>query len=391
MNRSAIPVDLPTKVYLEITTDCNLDCGMCVRHSWEEPGGSMDARTFNNLLAHIRDTPSIRTVNFSGFGEPTEHPRFFDFLEQVKHAGLTAEVVTNGLNLDEPAARRMVDLRLDKLIVSLDEPRPSENRFFHEVEYHNVDLSKTAFPKADSEPSVHGSLRGLYQMKIFEERSLPEVCVEFVATKRNIHQLPLLRRMGRDLGFASILVTNLVPYTAEMAHDILYDHWTTAAANTKRSPWMPEIDLPRLDLRGPAMPVFEELATSGGRLMVNGENVVGGGMYCRFVNEGFMAITPGGDVTPCLPLLHTYTYFFRNRHRRSKTHRVGNVNHRSLDEIWSDPEYQAFRHRVSEFSFSPCIDCGGCDLRDSNEKDCYNNPFPTCGECLWAAGLVQCP
>lgn len=386
MKPSCIPAELPTKVYLEITTDCNLNCGMCVRHSWEEPGGSMDTRTFANLLAQIREMPSIRTVNFSGFGEPTEHPRFFDFLEQVKRAGLAAEVITNGINLDEPAARRMVDLRLDKLIVSLDEPRPSDNRFFHEVEYHDPNS-----PQANSGTSVHGSLRGLYQIKLFEERTLPEVCIEFVATKRNIHQLPLLWRMGRELGFSSILVTNLIPYIPEMAHDILYDHWTTAVAGTERSIWMPEVDLPRLDLRGPAMPVFEELATTGGRVMVNGENVAGGGMYCRFVNEGFLAITPGGDVAPCLPLLHTCTYYFRNRRRRSKTHRVGNVNDRSLREIWDDPQYTAFRRRVIDFSFSPCIDCGGCDLRESNDEDCYQNPFPTCGECLWAAGLVQCP
>lgn len=37
------------------------------------------------------------------------------------------------------------------------------------------------------------------------------------------------------------------------------------------------------------------------------------------------------------------------------------------------------------------IDCGGCDLRESNEEDCFGDESPRCGECLWAAGLVQCP
>lgn len=37
------------------------------------------------------------------------------------------------------------------------------------------------------------------------------------------------------------------------------------------------------------------------------------------------------------------------------------------------------------------LDGSGCELRETNEADCYGNPFPTCGECLWAAGLVQCP
>ena len=60
-------------------------------------------------------------------------------------------------------------------------------------------------------------------------------------------------------------------------------------------------------------------------------------------------------------------------------------------EIWADAAFRAFRGRVRRFDFAPCIDCGGCDLRESNEEDCIGDEFPRCGECLWAAGLVQCP
>jgi len=67
------------------------------------------------------------------------------------------------------------------------------------------------------------------------------------------------------------------------------------------------------------------------------------------------------------------------------------VNEQSLAEIWNDAEYRSFRDRVRRFEFSPCIDCGGCDLRESNESDCFGDAFPRCGECLWAHGLVQCP
>ncbi|MCP4378296.1 MAG: hypothetical protein GY794_19240, partial [bacterium] len=31
----------PRKVYIELTTDCNMDCPMCLRHSWDSPGGAM--------------------------------------------------------------------------------------------------------------------------------------------------------------------------------------------------------------------------------------------------------------------------------------------------------------------------------------------------------------
>ena len=112
---------------------------------------------------------------------------------------------------------------------------------------------------------------------------------------------------------------------------------------------------------------------------------------CRFVNEGCVAIAPDGRVSPCLPLLHTYSYYFRGDRRHIRPWYVGNINKTSLMDIWNAGEYRAFRGRVRDFVFSPCIDCGSCELRESNEEDCYGNIHPCCGECLWAAGLVQCP
>lgn len=41
--------------------------------------------------------------------------------------------------------------------------------------------------------------------------------------------------------------------------------------------------------------------------------------------------------------------------------------------------------------YSPCHVCGGCQLLEKNEEDCYGNTFPACGGCLWAQGVIQCP
>jgi hypothetical protein len=70
---------------------------------------------------------------------------------------------------------------------------------------------------------------------------------------------------------------------------------------------------------------------------------------------------------------------------------IGNVLERDLKDLWGDREYTAFRDRVQRFDFSPCTFCGGCDLSERNEEDCFGSPFPTCGGCLWAQGVIQCP
>ena len=62
-----------------------------------------------------------------------------------------------------------------------------------------------------------------------------------------------------------------------------------------------------------------------------------------------------------------------------------------MSELWSSPEYVAMRERVQSFQFSPCAFCGGCDFSEANDEDCFGNAFPTCGGCLWAQGIIQCP
>jgi len=367
--------DTIRKLFVEVTTECNLSCGMCMRHVWQDPIAHMRAETFERLLQQVRECGTQPTINFSGFGEPTVHPQLARFLQQVKEAGLPAELVTNGVTLDQPLAELLVDLQIERLVVSLDTAGTDGNGVFHNGP---IDL-------------VHENIRRVARLKITRQSMLPELAVEFVVSRRNVHELPAIRRVARSLGVSRIVVSNLVPYREELADEVLYQQWTTARRDRRPSFWDPTIQLPRLDPHSEARLALEELCNVGAHVQIGGQDVVGGSMHCRFIAEGCVAIVPDGSVSPCLPLSHNYQYFFRNQPRRMRACYFGNIHQRHLQEIWQDEAYRAFRRRVRRFEFSPCIDCGGCDLRETNEEDCFGNEFPCCGECLWAAGLVQCP
>jgi len=367
--------ELLRKVYLEITTECNMSCGMCIRHGWEDPPATMSTLTFESLVGQLRRIPTVSVVNFSGFGEPTAHPGFLDFLSAIKQAGLRAELVTNGVALVPGFLEKLLELELDKLVVSMDGANPTGDGTFH----------------GDVVRQVQANLQRLHQMKIFGRLRHPEVGIQFVVSQRNVDELPELRRLAWRLGFSSIVVSNLVPYRPELASEVLYQQWTTARRDGRPSVWNVTVDLPRLDPRSEARQALEKLCNVATRIRVGGHDVAGGAMHCRFVDEGCVAITPDGSVSPCLALMHNYTYYFRQEPRRVLACCFGNIHNRPLAEIWQSRSYRAFRQRVRDFAFSPCIDCGGCDLRQTNEEDCFGNPFPCCGECLWAAGLVQCP
>jgi len=98
-----------------------------------------------------------------------------------------------------------------------------------------------------------------------------------------------------------------------------------------------------------------------------------------------------GELSPCVALLHSYTCYVLGREKRIRRYTLGNVARDGIGDIWGRKDYRGFRQRVLDFDFSPCTDCGGCDMAESNEEDCFGNSFPVCGDCLWAKGIIQCP
>ena len=131
---------------------------------------------------------------------------------------------------------------------------------------------------------------------------------------------------------------------------------------------------------------------SGCNVSFAGNNWGGANDTCDFVESGTMSIAWNGDVSPCWPLMHTHTSYLHNKPRILKKHAIGNVDKRSLHDLWFDKDYLAYRERLHNFVFAPCTFCGGCDLSETNEEDCIANTiFPVCGACLWAQGIIQCP
>jgi len=96
-------------------------------------------------------------------------------------------------------------------------------------------------------------------------------------------------------------------------------------------------------------------------------------------------------LSPCQPLLYNQVSYLHGKKHVSRRDIIGKVNEHSLAELWFDEGYIAYRERVQSFAFEPCTPCGGCELFQANEEDCYGNTFPSCGGCLRNQGVIQCP
>ena len=374
-NTNMIQPDLPDKVYVELTTECNLDCAMCIRHSWKDEGGRMSDETIDAVLTGLTGMKSLTTVNLSGFGEAMRHPRFWDIASKLKSAGLFVEVISNGHWGDEQTAQRLIDVKIDRIIVSIDSISRQSGAMLHPGDF----------------AAVEANLNRLHQLRLADRLDYPQIGIEFVATKKNIGELPELQQLAPVLGFSTILVTNVIPHTPELADQTLYEDGNTTSRAMEASPKSVVVDLPVMDTSLEVGRAVQQLNRGGAKVLVTGSEIVGSGPRCRFITEKRFAIRWDGQVCPCLPLMHEHTYYHRGRAKHIRPHHLGNVNTTPPGDIWASEEYVDFRRRVRNFEFSPCLDCGDCDLRQTNEEDCYSNEFPRCGECLWAFGLIQCP
>lgn len=91
-------------VYIEITDACNLRCSFCPSSDCRDEAGSgvshtfMPSALFKKCIAGAVEA-GIENVYLHVLGEPSLHPGFALFLKDIKAAGLTATLTTNGTTI----------------------------------------------------------------------------------------------------------------------------------------------------------------------------------------------------------------------------------------------------------------------------------------------------
>jgi MoaA/NifB/PqqE/SkfB family radical SAM enzyme len=365
-----------TRVHVEPTTGCNLSCRTCVRNSWDEAIGFMKMESYRRLIDELRGVESLKGINFWGLGEPLLHPHIAEMVAMAKGLGARTELITNGLLLTEEMSRRLVDAGLDSIVVSID------------------GVSQEGYGDVRSGGSLEQLQRNVAQLqkiRLSSPRKNPEVGLEFVAMRRNLGDLPKLVALGMAMGVTRVIVTNVLPYSEELKDEILYGTTAGGCYRTFRDEWTPQLLLPRMDLISGVPEAMSTMLSHLNDASAPIGRFEGASGYCRFVGEGSVSVGWDGRVAPCVPLMHSYHCFVMGREKFVRGYTLGNVDDESIPDIWGKEEYRQFRDRVLRFTFSPCTDCGGCKLAETNESDCAGNSFPVCGDCLWARGVIQCP
>lgn len=347
------------RIIVEATNICNLNCSMCLRTTWNSETGHMSGEIFERLVDDIQEFSKPPDIFFGGYGEPLSHPDIIEMIRRVKVLGIHVGLVSNGTQLSPTLSQDLIQSGLNKLWISMDNIH--QESILEGQETH-------------TRQNVLINLEGFLDLK-HDHLMGPEVGLVFVLTKSNYSQAQDLLDLGKRLGVKSLLITNLEALSEEMAGEIPY----RAEQFRRPGSWFSDQSNLIMELHG----VDNGIVIEGSL----GNPVT----RCPFAEKGEIALRWDGEVSPCLPLLYDHVSFVDSWKHQVDSYSIGNIQSKSMQEIWTDQKFKDLRERLLGEKFSPCLSCQNCWLSEDNHLDCMGYEHPTCGGCLWAGGLITCP
>lgn len=306
----------PYYIHVDITHRCNLKC-LCCR--WHSPlfDSMRDKAISDDLsLEMLRDfcdelaTMGTREIYFVGTGEPFLHPDIFELIRTAKEKGFKLTVYTNGLTLDESTIRKLIDLRLDVLRVSL--WASSAEKFAEQVRQMTPD-------KFDN--IIDGMAR-LTQRKKELGASLPLLELCQTITSENLEYLDETVGLAQKTGCGKMCFSPIVDFEEDELTRFVPDPPDTKKVDRKLRAIKRELD---------SLSIEHNIDI----------------MLLHYSWDGRIQ-----DNIPCYPAWY-FTYLrtdgkiFACQRNTFATEPLGDLKEQSFREIWNSEKYRAFRKQVS--------------------------------------------
>jgi len=343
-----------SKVYLELTNKCNLDCSICYRHSWDEKLTDMNGELFAKIKKDINGIRSVKAIVLGGIGEPTISPLIAEAIVELNKYKIT--LTTNALSINSSLMNLIID-NTHMVMISIDGMHDSylkiRKAFLNDV-IENADK--------------------INNLKRLRGKNTPYVGMQYVVSKDNIDDIFDMIDLARKLNIHILAISNLIPQTSENSGKILYNRYENKHMAS----------------------LFKRVLSYSSRKGVNilfPNYELKTERRCSFIDDDAAFITASGEVVPCYRMSHTYTEYVFGRKKTVLKHCFGNVENESLSSIWENRRYVSFRDMVRNNNYPSCIDCDlveGCDMVKDTSADCYAGS-PSCADCLWARKITFCP
>lgn len=288
----------PISMAIEPTTSCNLRCPECPSglRQFTRPIGMLEPSFFRTTIDSVYKELIYLTFYFQG--EPYLNPNFLDMVKYASDKGIYTSTSTNAHYLTKEQAKKTVESKLDRLIISIDGTTQET--------YEQYRIGGQLQKVVDGTKNIVAAKKEL-------NSSTPHVVFQFLVVKPNEHQLDDVQKLAKELGVDEVVFKTAQVYDFEHGN--------------------------------PLIPVNEKYSRYKKR--ADGTYVIKN----KLLNQCWRmwsscVVTWDGAVVPCC-------------FDKDAKHRLGDLKHQTFKELWYSYKYQEFRHAVlrSREEIDICKNC----------------------------------
>jgi MoaA/NifB/PqqE/SkfB family radical SAM enzyme len=296
-------------------------CLECIGAADDVAPSLMSTETFSLVARRI--FPYASAVNFLGRGEPLENERLPWMIRAARSYGLTANVTTNGILMDEGKICELIAAGTRTLIVRLEG-----------AQSHTHD----ALWGAGSFERAVWNMRILLKVKRKLRLNEPVLLIDTTLTPANRGEIPQLLRLAQSLEATALGVS----------------HSRTRPGVGKDGQLSEKDEVSEEDRRS-----WEAIAHGLGiQLALSDRTPVLHGRACVQNLEQILLVTWDGKVHPCCPLIHQFRRRFPGESTSVEPPTFGDLIRQSFSAILRSKEYRRFRDEAGEDKAStPCRPC----------------------------------
>ncbi len=307
-------------IQIGVSSRCAHSCAMCPRTVFRDRWASADMtlETYERIAENFSD---VRNVYLSGWGEPLLNPHFPEMVRLAKEAGCTAGFTTNGARLDDETMGQLIDDRVDLVSLSL------AGAYARTHDFRRI---------GSRFDDVIGKLERLRELKKRRRSESPRVLLLFMMFKDNLGELPEAVRLAERVGAGGVVATNL-DYVGHAAMDDLRAFTCGEAPEGSGD----EIDDAK-DLAERLGVEFTAFPLGLGRVRLCSEDPLNN-----------LYVSEDGEVSPCVylnPPMPEVPRIFCGEEAVVPRTSFGNINERSLPEIWKSDGYSSFRSQLKKLA-----------------------------------------
>lgn len=288
----------PVSIGIEPTTACNLQCPHCPSglRSFSRPTGRLRFERFKQVIDELHKDLIYLILYFQG--EPYINPDFLKMVDYASRHNVHSMTSTNAHFLDPENARATVKAGLGRLIISMD---------------GTTQESYAQYRVGGELEKVLTGTENLVRAKHDLQKKRPFIDLQFIAFKHNTHEIPEVRRIGKELGVDRVSIKTAQIYDFENA-----DNWLPEDQNLSRYE------------KGP-----------NGKVRIKNKLL----NHCWKLWHA-AEITWDGRVLPCC-------------FDKDARYEMGRVPETSFGEVWRGEAYRAFRQKLlqSRGKIDICANC----------------------------------